>query len=311
MKTIVLDAGHGGYDPGAVNGNRYEKDDNLRITKLISQRLQNCGQKVVMTRSTDEYVTLGNRSNISNKNNADIFVSLHRNWSENPSANGVENFVHPTASANTRSYAQTILNKIAAVGVQSNRGVSSANFAVLRDTVAPAVLVELGFISNITDNIMFDKNLDAYARAIADGILQSLGETCNAPPATNTAKAIQQTLNSRYNAGLAVDGIFGAKTKQAIIKGIQTELNRMYNAGLVVDGVFGPKTQAAIPNLRRGTNNNLVYLLQALLYFAGYKLTPDGAFGPMTETAVRQFQAASGLTADGIAGPKTFAALLK
>jgi len=313
MKTIVIDPGHGGYDYGAVNGSRYEKNDNLRLSRIVAQKLTDCGQRVIMTRDTDAFVPLLERSAISNNNRADLFISIHRNSSIAPEANGVEVFVQRYSPETTVSYARNVLNQIVAVGVQNNRGVSSDNFSVLRNTVAPAMLVELGFISNYTDNLLFDQHLDAYADAIATGALQSLGETCT-PPATpgggtNTAKQIQQTLNTRYGAGLAVDGVFGPKTKTALIKGLQTELNRSFNAGLVIDGVFGPKTKAAIPSVKRGANNNLVYILQAALYFQGYPIAVDAQFGPGTEEAVREFQRNKGLTVDGIAGPNTFAAL--
>ena len=314
MKTIVIDPGHGGYDYGAVNGTRYEKDDNLRISKLIAQKLEACGQKVIMTRNSDVFVPLLDRSYISNNASADLFVSMHRNSSTNPEANGAEVFVQRYSPATTVSYARNVLNQIVNVGVQNNRGVSSDNFSVLRNTLAPSMLVELGFISNHTDNLLFDQNLDAYAAAIVNGILQSLGESCvspSTPSGPSTAQAIQQTLNNRYGAGLAVDGLFGPQTRAAIIKGLQIELNRSYNSGLTVDGIFGPRTKAAIPNLRRGADNNLVYLLQAMLYFRGYDIAVDGAFGPATENAVRQFQQRSGLVVDGIAGPNTFAALFR
>jgi len=172
--TIVLDPGHGGSDPGAVVGSRRESADNLRLTQEVQRLLQSQGQRVVMTRSTDVFVSLAERSAISNRNNADIFVSIHRNASTNTAANGVENFVFTTAPINTVQYAFNVLDRVVEAGVQNNRGVHRANFTVLRNTLAPAMLLEMGFITNVRDNVYFDQNFNEYAQAIARGIMHSL-----------------------------------------------------------------------------------------------------------------------------------------
>jgi N-acetylmuramoyl-L-alanine amidase len=315
MKTIVIDAGHGGYDYGAVNGSRYEKNDNLRLAQLVAADLRRQGQKVVMTRDSDVFVPLLERSIISNNNNADMFVSLHRNAFTNPEANGIENYIQINSPPTTAKYAQNVLDEVVKVGGLANRGVKTNNFSVLRNTRAPSMLLETGFISNAHDNAEYDKNLDAYAEAITKGILESLGEPYN-PNAgggsrRDVAMAIQQGLNRTYNAGLAVDGIYGPATKRALVRALQTELNETYNAGLVPDGIFGAKTKAAIRPLRRGARSNLVYVLQALLFFKGYDIEVDGVFGGETENAVRAFQQANNLSVDGIAGGNTFEALLK
>ena len=165
---------HGGSDPGAVNGLRQEKNDNLRLALAVRDNLQAQGQRVVMTRSTDVYVPLEERSAISNSNNADIFVSLHRNFNANTAANGVDTFVQIDSLPVNTTNAFNVQDEIVSVGVQNNLGVKQANFAVLRNTQAPAMLVEMGFISNAMDNQLFDQNFDAYATAIARGIMKSL-----------------------------------------------------------------------------------------------------------------------------------------
>lgn len=308
MKTIVVDAGHGGDDYGAVFGSRYEKNDNLRMALAVGNILKSRGQRVIYTRETDVFIPLMERSYISNFYNADLFISLHRNASTNPNANGVENYVKVNPSIKDIAYATTVLNQVITVGVQSNRGVKQANYSVLKYTNAPAQLLELGFITNSVDNVLFDTNFDAYANAIATGILIALGENI-VITGDRVIMDIQRTLNSRYNTGLTVDGIAGPATRRALVKGLQTELNKQYNAGLVVDGVFGPKTKAAVPNLRAGSKGNIVYLLQAALYINNFITIPDGVFGSDTERVVRNFQSAKGLSPDGIAGPNTFAKL--
>lgn len=177
-KTIVLDPGHGGNDPGAVNGSRKESNDALRLGLAVQKLLEAQGQKVIMTRTTDEAIKIVNRCALANGAKADLFVSLHRNSFSNSVANGVEIFVELAAGAIQVGAATEVLEQIVAVGVQSNRGIKKSNsYGVLTGTNMAAMLVELGFISNVKDNELFDKNFDAYATAIARGILAAFGES--------------------------------------------------------------------------------------------------------------------------------------
>jgi hypothetical protein len=324
MSKIVIDAGHGGTDPGAVNGTRLEKNDNLRMALAVRDILRGMGQTVIMTRDSDVFVPLAERSAISNRNNPDIFVSIHRNASVNSSASGVDNFIRIRPKANEQRYAQTVLDQVAAVAPVPNRGVKQENFSVLRNTNAPSQLLEMLFISNDNDNKILDENFNAYTEAIARGIMNALGQRPTAPtpppttppskpttPPSNTAiRQIQSALNSLYGTGLTVDGILGPMTRRAMIIGLQTELNKNFNAHLTVDGIFGSQTSAAVPLVRQGSEGNLVWLLQAALVLNGFPLSNiDGIFGPQTATALRSFQQSRGLTVDGIAGGNTFAAL--
>ena len=316
MATIVLDPGHGGVDNGAVSFGRTEKHDNLTMAQAVASRLRARGQNVIMTRNTDIYVPLAERARISNNARADIFVSIHRNSFGSPAANGIENWVVPGANATTVRYAQIVLDSIVRLGCFANRGLRQGNFQVLRETLAPAMLLELGFISNPQDNAAFDRCFEGIAGAIAEGILTCLGIPLTPPPpaappssANETARYIQRTLNERYGAGLTVDGIIGPLTRRALIRGLQTELNRNFGAGLAVDGIFGPLTKAAVRALRQPAQGNYVWILQALLFSHGHNLAIDGIFGPITTSRVMAFQASRGITADGVAGPVTFAEL--
>ena len=350
MATIILDAGHGGTDPGAVRGTRREADDNLRLTLAVGPILQACGHRVIYTRTADTFVSLADRARISNNANANIFVSIHRNASAvNPNATGVDNFIRPAASAREVDWAQRVLNRIVATGVFRDRGVHRGNFFVLNATNAPAMLLEMGFISTDSDNVLFDQNLDVLARAIAQGIMDAVGYgTCTpgAPPPRppvgppiptppvapvpptppvapsipgfpspslpavvgpdDTIRQIQQRLNDTYGQSLTVDGRAGSLTRRALIRAFQMELNAQHNAGLAVDGIFGPMTRSRTPVLRRGDRGNLVWILQSALWIHGFRTNPDGVFGPLTETQVRNFQTARGITPDGVAGPVTF-----
>ena len=125
-----------------------------------------------------------------------------------------------------------------------------------------------------------------------------------------TVATVQTWLNENYNAGLAVDGIYGRMTKAALVRALQTELNRQCNAGLTVDGIFGRRTKAAIFNVGAGRQGNITRILQGLLICSGFNPGGfTGFFGAGTEAAVREFQYRAGLEVDGVAGKATFAAL--
>lgn len=175
-KIVVLDAGHGGKDAGAVNGTRYEKNDVLKLSLEVEKLLKKqSGITVHLTRSKDEYVELYSRSVFSNNLKADVFVSIHRNAHTNSSGNGTENWVHPQAPPTDTVLATEILDRLVAVGVGTNRGIKKGDYSVLRNTKAPAVMIELGFITNASDNNLFDSNFNGYAKAIAQGICAYLG----------------------------------------------------------------------------------------------------------------------------------------
>ncbi len=180
--SVCLDAGHGGDDCGAVNGERLEKDDNLRLTLLVRDRLQAQGIKVYLTRSDDTYLTLQERCDIANRKKCTLFVALHRNSAE--SGSGVEMWVKNTPSDTEWALAENMLNGLSEVGISKARGVKSGyaknadgNYYVNAHTDMPSCLAEIGFITSDKDNELFDENIEAYAEAIAEGILKTLKET--------------------------------------------------------------------------------------------------------------------------------------
>lgn len=127
-------------------------------------------------------------------------------------------------------------------------------------------------------------------------------ESPSAPTAdTSRIKTVQDWL------GVEVDGIYGNKTKSALVKKLQTVLNLLYGANLAVDGIFGNKTASALPNICKGSAGDLTKVLQGFLICHGYDTGGfDGVFGNQTDAAVKSFQTKHGLTVDGIAGRKTF-----
>ena len=198
-RTIFLDPGHGGRDPGALGpGGRRESDDNLRLANAVNTRLIAQGFRVIQSRTTDIAVTLQQRTNQANAQNPDLFISLHRNAFTNPGANGTEIFVFTNPTAAETAAAIEIMDRLAVVGVQSNRGVKRGNFHVLRETRAPAMLIELGFITNVRDNQLFDSFLNEYADAIVMGVCTIFGVTYRAPntpapaPAPSTGTALNR-----------------------------------------------------------------------------------------------------------------------
>lgn len=172
--SIMLDAGHGGSDPGAVYQGRQEKDDTLRLVLAIGDILQNNGVDVEYTRTTDVYESPYQKALEANEAEVDYFVSIHRNSSpEANQYNGVESLVYDLSGIKYEM-AQNINKQLETVGFV-NLGVEARpNLVVLRRTQMPAVLVEVGFINSDVDNKIFDDNFNDIALAIAQGILVTL-----------------------------------------------------------------------------------------------------------------------------------------
>ena len=172
--TIMLDAGHGGRDPGAVFNGRQEKDDTLRLTLAIGEILQNNGVDVEYTRTTDAYTSPYERAMQANNAGVDFFISIHRNsFPTDNEVSGVESLVYDLSGIKYQM-AQDINDQLEAIGFV-NLGVKARpNLVVLRRTRMPAVLVEVGFINSDVDNRLFDDNFDDIAQAIASGILDTL-----------------------------------------------------------------------------------------------------------------------------------------
>lgn len=175
MPLIVLDAGHGGANPGAVYEGRQEKDDALSLTLAVGRILEDRGVDVYYTRTTDIYESPAQKAQEGNQVGADYFVSIHRNSSPYPNQySGVESLVYDRYGA-AAQMAYNINQQLEAVGFL-NQGVNErTNLVVLNRTQMPAVLVEVGFINTDADNQLFDAQFYDIAQAIADGILITLG----------------------------------------------------------------------------------------------------------------------------------------
>lgn len=172
--SIMLDAGHGGSDPGAVYEGRKEAEDALRLTLAIGEILQNHGFDVEYTRTTDVYESPFQKAMEANEAGVDYFVSIHRNsYPADNVVSGVESLIYDL-SGKKYEMAQNINQQLESVGFV-NLGVKARpNLVVLKRTKMPAVLVEVGFINSRIDNQLFDDNFYDIAGAIADGIMDTL-----------------------------------------------------------------------------------------------------------------------------------------
>ena len=174
--SIMLDAGHGGRDPGAVYNGRQEKDDTLALTLAVGEILQGRGLDVLYTRTTDVYESPYQKAMEANEAGADFFLSIHRNsFPTENTASGVESLVYDKSGLKLEM-AENIDEQLESVGFV-NLGVKERpGLVVLRRTRMPAVLVEAGFINSDTDNRLFDDNFRDIALAIAEGVLDTLAE---------------------------------------------------------------------------------------------------------------------------------------
>ncbi len=214
--SIMLDAGHGGRDPGAVYNGRQEKDDTLALTLAVGEILQGRGIDVLYTRTTDVYESPYQKAMEANEAGADFFVSIHRNsYPTDNTVSGVETLVYDKSGLKLQM-AENINEQLEAIGFV-NLGVKERpGLVVLRRTRMPAVLVEAGFINSDTDNQLFDENFDDIALAIAEGILDTLqanglienntasdnnsGNTENTPGQGNTSNRPEN--NSEHSEGI-------------------------------------------------------------------------------------------------------------
>lgn len=192
MFRLCFDYGHGGNDPGATYKGRKEKDDNLYIGSRIAKEIRRHGVIVDETRTKDVTMTLRERSNYECKRNYDYFISFHRNAWKPETGSGVETFTYLNTSQKSKNLAKKIQSNLAEIGF-INRGVKKANFHVLRETKAPAILMEIGFIDNTEDNKLFDRKKEDIIRGISQAILEQLGVVYNGKINSNT-----QEINTLY-----------------------------------------------------------------------------------------------------------------
>ena len=174
---IFIDAGHGGPDPGAIGNGVVEEYVNLDVANKLGGILEDAGYEVMLYRTTqDENVLsnkvadLKNRANMANQWGADYFISIHTNASDSPTATGFEQYVY-RLGGEAEALAEAIASQFGS-RLSNDRGIFAQNFSVLRNSNMPAVLIELGYLTNPTEALNLNSSAwrSAAARAIADGI---------------------------------------------------------------------------------------------------------------------------------------------
>ena len=181
-KLVVIDAGHGGDDPGAVGYNNsgkavaYESHINLAIALIVGDILEENGVEVIYTRDTDDYISLQERSEIANNSECDMFVSIHCNSIESADINGTQVYYHPSSEIGTILAENIYDNVVDMTGLAPKFTQNGSHLYVIRTTTSPAVLVETAFISNESDrNYLLSKTgQKTLGEAIARGILETL-----------------------------------------------------------------------------------------------------------------------------------------
>jgi N-acetylmuramoyl-L-alanine amidase len=177
FSTVIVDAGHGGFDRGGrpVSG-APEKVIALDTAKRLAKVLRSKGFRVIETRTSDVFVPLGARTAVSNRTGNSIFVSVHYNWAPRRGARGIEIYYF---SPRSWRLASNILRQTTRAYPTENRGVKRARFYVLRMNRRPAVLCELGFVSNPQDNRYLQNRTyrQRLAERIAEGIVAERGKS--------------------------------------------------------------------------------------------------------------------------------------
>jgi len=255
-KVVCIDPGHGGKDPGAVGNGLKEKDITLAISKKLGEILELNGIKVIYSRTNDTYLDLPSRAKIANDNNVDVVISIHTNAFTNTSARGIEIW---TSKGTTKAdeLATLVCNELqkAFPNVPFRADYSDGDldkeegFYILKYTKAPAILPELGFITNKEDNALQTTKQDDFAIAIAKGVKKFL--------TGNEFLVINKTLEYKKAVKYGSKGDY--------VKELQEVLQYLGYYKDKVDGSAGPNTVNAIKEFQRD-----------------YNLEVDGSAGPAT-----------------------------
>jgi N-acetylmuramoyl-L-alanine amidase len=176
-KRIVVDAGHGGKDPGTRGVSPIpEKSFNLLLTMELRDVLARCGASPVMTRTTDRFIPLDGRASIARRNRADLFVSIHADWSRKRSVSGATVYIARKASRNSVRAAECLVAAFKQSGIEC-RGIRRRDFRVLVKHPRPAVLIECGYFSNARDAKLLNtaNYRTRLVHAIVDGLAVYFG----------------------------------------------------------------------------------------------------------------------------------------
>ncbi len=233
---VFIDPGHGGYDNGAVQNGVLEDEINLQISQKIEAKLKAKGVQVEMSRYDDTYLSLTDRTKMANNLGSDIFVSIHQNSATSSSAKGIETYYY-SSRQDSKELASEIQDDLIQSTNATNRGVKTANYAVIKTASMASSLVECGFISNSTEakNLSSSSYQDKVADGIVNGIMDYLENNVilnnagsasnggNNTPTTTQSGTVKVTgaLNVRSGAGTGYS-VIGSLSNGAKVEIVET-----------------------------------------------------------------------------------------
>ena len=232
---VFIDPGHGGYDNGAVQNGVLEDEINLQISQKIEAKLKAKGVQVKMSRYDDTYLSLTERTTMANSWGSDIFVSIHQNSATSSSGNGIETYYYSTRQ-DSKELASEIQEDLIKSTNAVNRGIKTANYAVIRTASMSSNLVECGFVSNPTEakNLSSSSYQDKIAEGIVNGIMDYLesnvilnnsGSNNSGSSTTTTTQSgtikVSGALNVRSGAGTGYS-VIGSLSNGANVEIVET-----------------------------------------------------------------------------------------
>ncbi len=168
---VMVDAGHGGKDPGALYNEIYEKDITLSVAKKVEALLELHKVRVIMVRDKDIFVNKYDRAIMANKKGVDLFISIHVNDLKQKSHYGIETYYGP-GEADGRSFAHCVHNAALKNVLTADLGVKSAGYVVVKYTAMPSALIEIGFMSNERERDKLQS--EGYQEMLAEGIVNGI-----------------------------------------------------------------------------------------------------------------------------------------
>lgn len=186
MKRLVIDLGHGGHDPGAIGPNKtHEAEVVLAIGKELNELLKGCNLEIKFTRISNKYLSLTERAKIANDFKADYFLSIHINSASDKTVRGVEVWQYSDKNEKLNKFSNGLCTDVSKILNIRNRGLKlSKELSVLRNTIMPAALIEVDFISNAQAEK--DLKINANIRAVAIAIKNNLVKLFELEVTTNT-----------------------------------------------------------------------------------------------------------------------------
>lgn len=206
MATIILDAGHGGNDPGDAYGNRFEKNDSLKLALAVGNELERYGYQVEYTRITDIYLSQIDRVEIANRIGGDLLLSLHRIIGIQPvSERGLEFYVNELGGVSEEA-AINIAEALHPLGFCFYSIQVRSELPILSSVNIPSLMMGIGYMNSEADNILLDNRLNDIAAAIALGIYNTI------------------PVNNRANINMLDNGSFYGNGDSSVLYGVQVGL---------------------------------------------------------------------------------------